>query len=141
MGIDYPIMTRNHEMISPTGAIPEGIAPGNDVNVVGNKALEANPRVAGGAGVGAIDEANDVDDTDGDEEEESLVGVASGERESLALHFIHELTFYAVDKIHGSRVEEGPLSFIVHPYFQSFLHLYVTPTHNNLPLSQENYFI
>ena len=90
-------MTRNHEMISPTASIPEGIFPWYYVNVVCNKSLQANPRVAGGIGVGLIDVANDVDDTNGDVEEHGLIGMASRERAVLAFQLIHELPLNAVD--------------------------------------------
>lgn len=103
--VTYPIMARKHEMISSSAVIPERIFIRDDVNVVGNKSLEANPGVAGVACVRTVDEANDVYDADGDEEEHGIVGTASGERTILTFQFIHELSLDSIDEIHGAWVK------------------------------------
>lgn len=120
----YPIVAGDEEMVAAVSAVPVRMVARDEVDVVLDDVLEPVTRVVG---VRPVDEPDDVDDADREEEGCSFIGAGGRERAPAALQLVDELALDGVDVVHRALVEEWEVPFLVSPYPESLLHLFVAP--------------
>lgn len=124
----YPIMTREHKVVSSIAPIPVGVLVGYNIDVVGDNTNQSTVKCVWFRAI--IQEISNPFDAHRDKEGMCLVMMA-GQKWGIStgVQLIDEMAFNGVDVGHGPVMEDGYFSFLVSPYLESFHHLYVAPAH------------
>lgn len=121
---NYPIMARDHEVISTKAPIPKGILLPYYIDIICYQPALWAPVVRHAA---TVDILYYVSHAKRKKENVRFMGSPSSEGVHLIFNFTHELSFYCIDAGCGSAVNDRWLSFVVCPYLEPFLHLDITP--------------
>ena len=121
--IVYPIMAREHEMISPKASIPERMSAGDGIDVIDHNTSNGTKVIW----VGLVEVVNHGDHTKWEEEDEGIFGISCAINSSL-LHFTDKLSLRGVYALAWSIMKQWDFSFLVHINLHHPLHLYITPT-------------
>ena len=113
-------------MVGAGGAVPEGVAGGDDADVVADEREERGAVV----GEGPVRELHHLDDAEGEEEGVRAVGVPrpdAGRRRRQELELLDEAALDGVDVLEEHQVQERRLPLLVHVHIEPPLHLHVAP--------------